>query len=161
MDAVAAYFAAERAESLLFVAVGVAALVAAAVFVRRRQARFRRGLAIPLALVAVIQIVVGSTIWLRTPADVARVQAMLATAPARLAIEEVPRMEAVMRNFATYRHIETGLLVAGVFAVAFSPRASAWQGAGLGLALQAGLMLLLDHFAEQRGAAYLAFLAAR
>lgn len=67
-------------------------------------------------------------------------------------------MQAVMKNFVIYRWTEVALLVLGALLWAFAPPASAWRGAGLGLAVQAGLMLALDFFAERRGDAYLAWL---
>ena len=44
---------------------------------------------------------------------------------------------------------------------ALAVRRPFWRGVGLGLALQAGLMLLLDLFAEARGSTYLDWLMAQ
>lgn len=161
MDFVNDYFNAERAESLLFIAVGLLAIgvSVAALATRRAPEAFYRGLAVPLVAVALIQLVVGTTVWLRSPQDAARVQAALRTDRAHIAQVERPRMEVVMRNFVVYRGIEIVLLLAGLAMLAFGARGGAWHGAGLGLALQAGLMLALDYFAEARGEQYLRLLA--
>ena len=161
MDPVNDYFSAEAAESLLFMAVGAVALGLAAWFWWRQRQPYWRGMAVSLAAVALIQLVVGSTIWLRSPQDMARVHRLVAERSERLQTEEIPRMQQVMRNFEVYRWLEIGLLAVGLLSAWRAPRHSAWRGAGLGLALQAGFMLVLDHFAEARGAVYLQWLDAQ
>lgn len=158
MSPAAAYFAAERAESLVFMAIGVAALAASFLFWFGLKTRFWRGMAWPLALIAAIQITVGSTIWLRSPLDAERVQQIVQQEPARVKGEEIPRMQAVMRNFELYRWVETILLALGALLAWRAKAGSGARGVGLGLSLQAGAMLTLDHFAQQRGEVYLRWL---
>jgi drug/metabolite transporter (DMT)-like permease len=57
-----------------------------------------------------------------------------------------------------YRWIEVALIAAGLLLVVFTGEGTSWRGAGFALAVQAGLMLGLDLFAERRGEAYLAWL---
>src|SRR6476659_8534987 len=64
------YFAAEHSEAIAFVAIGTLVLIAAA-WAWRRAPSWRRA-ALPLLAIAVIQLVVGATLWLRTDARVAR-----------------------------------------------------------------------------------------
>jgi hypothetical protein len=155
MNHVTAYFAAESAESLLFMFVGALALGVSAYFVVAKRGAFFKGMAVPLVLVGLIQIVVGTTVYLRCPHDIARVQAALKNDPAHIQSVEIPRMKAVVRNFDYYRWTEMGLLLVGVALFALCAPLSAWRGVGAGLTLQAGLMLALDYFAEQRAAVYL------
>lgn len=159
MDAVTSYFDAERAESVLFIAIGALALVASAYFLFFRRQRFWRGLALPLAAVALIQLTVGTTVFLRSPEDDARVHAALQSDRAHIAAIEIPRMQVVARNFVVYRWVEIGLLLAGVAAFFAARSSSLLRGAGIGLALQAGLMLALDLFAERRADVYLRWLS--
>ena len=154
MEFVTRYFNAERAESLLFMAVGVAAVSLAWWLMHGRPGAFSKGIAYPLIAVAAIQLTVGIGIFLRSPADIERVSAMLVDAP-HIASAEIPRMAKVMRNFVLYRYLETTLLVAGVGLLLFARAWPWWHGVGLGLATQAGLMLVLDLFAEARGEIYL------
>ena len=160
MDAVSSYFDAERAESLLFIGIGALALAACVYVVSARRSAFFKGMALSLAIVALIQLVVGITVFVRSPQDDARVHAALRADRAHIAEVEVPRMKVVVRNFVLYRWIELALLLLGAVLVARAARGSAVRGAGLGLALQAALMLALDLFAERRAEAYLGFLAA-
>lgn len=152
------YFHAERTEGLLFVVVGMLA-IGVAVW-GWRQGVFWRGAAWPLVAVALIQMFVGASVWWRSPSDVVRVQHIVSQEPPRLASEEIPRMQTVMKSFERNRWIEIGLLVMGLLLLGLGSHDSVWRGAGAGLALQAGLILLLDFFAERRGHAYLAWLQA-
>ena len=160
MDTISNYFNAERAESLLFIAVGAIALAASAwcLFVVRKP--FFTGLAVTVSIVAVLQLVVGVTVYLRTPSDVARVQQMAREAPARLQSEEVPRMQLVMRNFKLYLSVEVLLLIASIAVLALATQAAVWRGAATGLAIQAVFTIVLDLAATRRGAAYLEWLLA-
>lgn len=158
LQPIISYFGAERLESFVFIGVGVIALGLAAYVLLASHNAMLRGAAWPLALVALIQITVGSGVALRSPKDIARVQTIVQSEPQRLRSEEIARMVTVMRNFVLYRWIEIGLLAAGLLLCVFAPSASAWRGAGIGLAAQAGLMLALDFFAERRGSAYLDWL---
>lgn len=70
-------------------------------------------------------------------------------------------MKTVIANFELYRGIEIGLLALGMAIVVLLRQREFWFAFGLGLVLQAGFMLLLDHFAERRAHAYVtAMLAA-
>jgi hypothetical protein len=158
LDPVVRYFDAERAESIVFIAVGMVALALAVWGWRVVKEPFAVGAAVPLVLIAAIQLTVGGTIFARTPKDVARVQQLVAQDKPRLRSEEMPRMQKVMKDFATYRWVEIALLVLGMAMLIAAARGSAWQGAGAGLALQSALMLGLDVFAERRGQAYLDWL---
>ncbi len=147
------YFAAEKAESALFVLAGLVA-VGVSVWLWRTGSSYR-GMAWPLALVALIQLVVGGTVLLRTDGQVAALMAQLASSPAAYQVAEVARMEVVMRNFALYKLIELGLFVAGVALTYVFRQREVLYGMGVGLVLQASLMLVFDLFAEKRGDEYL------
>jgi hypothetical protein len=147
------YFGAEKLEALLFMLVGVAA-IALALWLLRRRSRLR-GMAIPLIAVALIQWVVGGTVYLRTDAQIAQLRQQAQKAPAVFKQEETSRMKAVIANFEIYRNIEIGLLALGMAMAVLGRNREFVFAFGLGLALQAGLMLALDHAAETRARDYL------
>jgi hypothetical protein len=65
-------------------------------------------------------------------------------------------MEKVMKNFTLLRWIEIALLIVGLALVyRFTGNRNFYWGIGLGLAMQAALMLGADYFAERRGGIYL------
>jgi hypothetical protein len=152
------YFAAEKAEALLFIFVGNAALIVSFSLWKLRSPL--RGMIAPLVAVAAIQLVVGGTVFLRTDAQVETLKAQLATSPAEFKAAETARMETVMRNFGLYKQIEIGLLAIGAVLVRTRRTGDRWHGVGLGLLIQSALMLVLDLFAEARAETYIAALRA-
>lgn len=152
--AMVAYFSAEKQESLLFVLVGVAAIAASAFLLARRHRL--RAMAYPLIAVALIQIAVGGSVYLRTDAQVATLQAQLVLAPAAYRAEELARMDKVSAGFRLYKGIEIALIAAGAVMIAAGVRRrQALVAAGIGLVLQASIMLVLDLFAERRAEQYI------
>jgi hypothetical protein len=147
------YFAAEKQESLLFVAAGAVALLAAALLLRGGGPY--RAMAWPLLAVAVIQLAVGGSVFLRTESQVATLEARLAADPTGFRTEETQRMRRVMAGFRLYKAVEIALLAAGIALALAFPRREGPYAAGIGLVVQAALMLVLDLFAEKRGRDYL------
>jgi hypothetical protein len=161
MDTITTYFNAERAESMLFIAVGAIALAFSAYCLIVLRKPFFSGMAATLAVVAVLQTVVGVTIYQRSPQDMARVQQMLQSAPDQVKTEEVPRMRVVMRNFRIYLGVELALLLLSLLVLAFAAQGGWLRGAAVGLALQALFTAVLDLAATRRGDAYLGWLLAQ
>ncbi len=155
MDFINRYFAAERSESMLFMAVGVVSILISFFFWFGLKQAFHNGMAWPLFLVGLIQLTVGYIVFVRTPGDVERVNKVVSHEPGRLQQEEIPRMEQVMQNFVIYRWVEMGLAIIGLALFLYFGQGSYWKGVGAGLFLQASLMLFLDLFAERRGQEYL------
>ena len=151
--AIVTYFAAEKRESLLFMLVGFAAITAA-VFLWRTGSPYR-GMAYPLVAIALIQIVVGSTVYFRTDAQTVGLHQQLAGDPAAYVAAELPRMETVRRSFAIYKVIEIVLLVAGVAGYFLLRGRGTLFAVSLGLMLQSSLMLALDLVAERRADVYI------
>ena len=148
-----AYFAGEKQESLLFIAVGLLAIcVAIWLWSNGHRLRF---MAIPLVTVALLQLVVGGTVYLRTDSQLQGLVAQSQTAPAQFKQDEVSRMQTVMKNFNFYKSVEMILLVLGVGLIAFLQRFDVAAGVGAGLVLQASFTLALDMFAQARGQDYL------
>ena len=112
-------------------------------------------MAISLATIAALQLIVGVTIYQRSPQDTARVQQMIQLEPDRLQSQEVPRMRVVMHNFKIYLGVELTLLILSLFAMTLVTPGSLAQGLALGMALQAAFTAVLDLIATLRGGAYL------
>lgn len=153
------YFNAEKAESLLFMSVGIAAIAIASYFLIRLKQPFYNGVAYPVILIALIQIIVGSSVYIRSPKDIQRVNDIITASPEKIQTEEIPRMETVMKNFSLYKKIEIGMMIAGLAMFLFFAQGTVLKGVGAGLFIQALFMLILDLFAESRGKDYLNFLS--
>ncbi|MBY0426509.1 MAG: hypothetical protein K2Q22_12785 [Cytophagales bacterium] len=158
MDQIKNYFGAERAESLLFVIVGFTAVLFGLYLLVWARKSFDQGLAIPLMVLAAVQIVVGGTVFFRSPKDLVRVERMVNSNSIEIQQKEIPRMEKVMKNFEIYRAIEISCILAGLVMMFAFKKNEFVNGLGIGLFIQSSLMLALDFFAERRGWEYLEYL---
>lgn len=158
MEQITKYFNAEKNESVLFILVGLVAITFAAYFFIRVKQPFYNGMAYPLIIVALIQLTVGSSVYLRSPKDILRVNQIVQTDKPKIQTEEIPRMTTVMKNFAIYKWVEIALILVGIIMFFYFQPMTTWKGIGLGLFIQASFMLLLDFFAESRGKTYLEYL---
>jgi hypothetical protein len=153
MNDMSSYFVAEKQESIIFVVVGLLA-IGLSLWLWMNGHRLK-SMAYPLVIVALMQIAVGGTVFLRTDRQVSTLSAQLQVNPVALKAEETTRMQTVMKNFSVYKIIEMLLLIAGLGMIAFLQRNDVAAGIGIGLVLQAAFTLTLDIFAEARGADYL------
>ncbi|MGE0485120.1 MAG: hypothetical protein AB7Q81_13335 [Gammaproteobacteria bacterium] len=152
-----AYFSAERDGAWLLVAMGIGGLGLATWLWHARHVH--QAMAWPLLLFALLELGIGLGLAWRTPAQVATLTAGLAAAPAATLATERARMAAVNRNFRIVKVVETVLIVLGTALVVLGGRASL-TGIGLGLVVEAALLLAFDVFAATRAAHYSAWLAA-
>lgn len=150
------YFTAEKQESLIFMAVGLVA-IGISVWLWMNGHRLK-SMAYPLVVIALMQIVTGGTIYLRTDTQLLALSTQLQAHPAAFKAEETTRMQKVMANFSVYKAVEMVLLIVGVGMIALLQRHDMAAGIGVGLVLQAAFTLTLDIFAEARGADYLSAL---
>jgi drug/metabolite transporter (DMT)-like permease len=152
------YFNAEKSESLLFLLVGIAAILAAASFFLFIKTNFYKGAAVPLLLVGLLLGVVGFTVYKRSDADRVRNVYAYDLNPSELKQKEIPRMQTVMKNFVLYRWVEIALVITGVVLFFYFKNnidQQFWKGFGLSLAIMAFVALSADYFAEKRGDIYL------
>jgi hypothetical protein len=151
------YFNAEKNESLLFIIMGITAIVLALMFIFYVKANWSKGASIPLLLIGLMHLVVGTIIFNRSDKDRIRVVYALSMNPGEIARKEIPRMELVNKNFVTYRYTEIVLLLIGLGLVFFfktRPDKRFWVGVGVALAIEAAVSLGADFFAEKRAATY-------
>jgi phosphate/sulfate permease len=137
---------------------GVIAFAVALYFIFVLKTSFWKGVAIPFIVVSSLEFIVGYTIVTRSPKDILRVEKFVSKEPQKIKTLEIPRMEKVMSNFILYRYVEIVLIILGVFLMYSSMNDNLWKGIGLGLFIQASIVLCLDFFAEKRGFVYLEYL---
>jgi hypothetical protein len=152
------YFTGEKSESFLFLVLGLVGLAMCIYIFVSCTFPFWKGFAVPLALVSVLEIVVGATLIYRTPKDVMRVENYIQNEKLKIKTDEIPRMEKVMKNFELFRYMEIALIVVGMLVFFVFQKNEFWKGLGLGLLIQSSIVLTLDGFAERRGSVYLEFL---
>lgn len=155
MEFIKQYFSAEKSESFLAIIVGALLLSFSIYALVKWGDAFYKGFAVPVVLVALIQIVVGSVVYFRTDKQVKQLTERLKISPAEFAQEESKRMTVVMKNFNTYKWIEVAFVVSGLLLILFFKNKEFVLGIGVGLLLQGSLILSADIFAERRGNMYL------
>jgi hypothetical protein len=155
MNQVVKYFNGEKAESYIFIVIGVLAFAMALYFIFGLKTSFWKGVATPFMVVALLEFVVGYTIVARSQKDIERVETYIQRAPQSIKIIEIPRMEKVLSNFVIYRYVEIVLIILGIVLMYSSMNDTFWRGIGLGIFMQASIVLSLDFFAERRGHAYI------
>jgi hypothetical protein len=158
MNSVVKYFNGEKAESYIFILIGVIAFAMALYFFLALKNSFWKGVAIPFIIVASLEFIVGYTIVTRSNKDVIRVENFIKSEPQKVQMEEIPRMEKVLSNFVIYRYVEIALIILGIVLMYSSMNDTFWRGVGLGLFIQASIVLSLDFFAERRGHHYIVYL---
>jgi len=157
-EAIEKYFLAEKAESLVFMAIGTAGILLAVIVFFFLKTSFYKGTAIPLLLIGLLLGIVGFTVYKKSDEDRIRNVYALSMNPGELKEKELPRMELVMKNFVIYRYVEIALAILG-FGLFFyfnnNQAQSFWKGVGIALAIMALLAVTADYFAEKRGRIYL------
>jgi hypothetical protein len=152
------YFTGEKQESLLFLGVGIAAVVLAIGFYFVCKTPFYKGAAMPLLLIGILLGVVGFTVYKRSDSDRIRNVYAYDLNPSDLKTKEMPRMAVVMKNFVIYRYTEILLAITGLFLFfyfRYNAEQQFWKGLGCTLAIMALIALAADYFAEKRGKVYI------
>ena len=131
------YFSAKRTERLVFITVGLLALLASTACVIVLRKPLFSGWALTMSVVVMLQLSEG------------------------IRSEELLRMRVVMRSFKICLGVEVALLILGLIAIPFAAPGGFIRGAATALALQAGFTAMLDLAATRRGDAHLKGLRSR
>lgn len=152
------YFNAEKAASGVFIAIGIAGIIAAIIFYFFIKTNFFKGAALPVLFIGLLLGTVGFSVYKRSDADRIRNVYAYGMNPSELKNKEIPRMQRVMKNFIIYRWVEILLVLTGTILFFYFKNnmdKQFWKGFGLTLAIMALLALTADYFAEHRGRIYL------
>jgi len=147
------YFMAEKQESLVFLVIGIAAVVLALILYFMVKTQVCRGLAVPLLVLGLMQAVAGYSVFVKS--DDQRVSQVYAydMNPDQLKTTELTRMRKVKTNFILYRWIEIGLIITGIILIIWFRGESGkmfWFGFGISLTLMAAELFIADFIAEKR-----------
>ncbi len=151
------YFLAEKQESLLFMGIGIIAIILAVLGWLYFKTAFWKGASIPFLAIALMQLIVGYTVYSRSDEQRVDMVYNLDMNPDQIVKVELPRMEVVNKNFVIYRWIEIVLALIGMGLYVYFRKNDLqefWKGLGFALFVQAILMLGADYFAEQRAHDY-------
>jgi hypothetical protein len=151
------YFVAEKQESLVFLIVGMIAILLALLFYFGGKTNIYRGAAVPLLVFGLMQAVAGYSVFVKS--DDQRVSQVYAydMNPDRLKTIELTRMRKVRTNFLIYRWIEIGAFIAGLILVVVfrnQPGKTFLLGLGITLTIMAAEIFVADYIAEKRAVGY-------
>jgi hypothetical protein len=151
------YFVAEKQESLVFLVIGIIAVVLALIFYFAVKPPVYKGAALPLLILGLVQAVAGYAVYVRS--DDQRVSQVYAydMNPDQLKTIELTRMRKVKTNFLIYRWVEIGFIIAGLILIIIFRNDIAtyyWLGFGITLTLMAAELFTADWIAEKRAVSY-------
>jgi hypothetical protein len=153
-EVIAVYFRGEKAEAALILLAGALSLAGALWLWFSVREPFARGLAASLLLTAALGLGVGGGVYFRTDAQVAALQQLQRSDPARFAADEGPRIRQVVKSFGIYRLCyAAAVLIALLFVFVLGK--PLYHGLAVGLLVLAALGLTIDYFAEARALGYL------
>jgi hypothetical protein len=151
------WFDGERRSGFVWGGAGVLSLGAAAGLWRfGNGSDVERGMAYPLAAFGVLQTAIGIGSLARGHGREAELDALVARSPEEARSREIDRMRTLEGAFLAIEIAEVALLVGGATYAATRTREDQGlsRGVGLGLAMEGGLMLLLDSLAAARAHRY-------
>jgi hypothetical protein len=149
-DALTTYFHGEKTAGLLLAGIGLVMVGGAAILFPARLEL--RPLAWTLGVCALVEIAVGVGLHLKTPSQVARLEAQLTSEPAAYYASETSRMERVQKTFVVIELVWIVLLGGSAVAAVALAHRPVVQGIALGLLIHAGALLAFDLVADRRGA---------
>ena len=150
------YFNLEKQGGMLICFNGLLAFFGAGYFLcGYSQSSFYIGMAWPLLIVAVVQIIAGAYIYWKSPKDIERVEGYFNNDAIRLKSDELVRIKKVINSFVRYVRMQVFICIVGVLMIIFTHDGSnLLMGIGVGLLVQGGIMLMFDYLAERRAGEY-------
>ncbi len=147
------YFISEKQAGLIFLVLGIIAIIIAIFFLIIVKTNFFKGASIPLLITGALFALAGFAIFKRSDEDLMRNVYAYDMNPSELNNRELPRMKMVIRRFVIYRWVEFFLLIAGAGLYIYFIRDMKndfCRGFGLALAFLSLIALAADYFAEKR-----------
>lgn len=158
------FFLSEKNTGLFLLIAGVIAVLAAIAFLVFVKASLYKGIAIPLIIIGIAQLIMGYAA--HSKSDKQRIDNVYAfdMNPDKLKTEELPRMQKMMHSIQLFLYIEMAALAAGIILILINRQyandgitsKAVWFGAGIGLAFQALVFLSVDLFVQRNARHYTA-----
>jgi len=151
------YFLAEKQMSILFIIIGSVAVVMAICFFFLLKTSFYKGAAVPLLVIGLIQLAASVAIYNKSDKHRIRIVYAHDMNPGQLKNEELPRMKKVIKNFASFKWIETTLVITGLALIFYfrnNEQNTFWYGLGVTLSVMVIITFIADYAAERRAILY-------
>lgn len=157
------YFLSEKNAGLMLMIAGAVAIIVAVVFLVFIKANMYKGIAVPLVILGIAQLVMGYAPYSKS--DKHRIDNVYAfdMNPGRLNTEELPRMQKMTGSVKLFLGIEIAALALGIILI-LTNRHDAntisakglWLGIGIGLAVQSLIFFSVDLFVLKNAKRYTA-----
>lgn len=154
-EAMRSYFEKEKTAALI--GLGGATVAGGTGAYLATQGDLAKGIGFSLIGVGAIGLVVGGTVYLRTDSQLEKLEKQLEANPLDYKRFEGARMQRVVTQFTILRIAELSILAGGIATtvVGVTQKADLTTGLGIGLGIDAVLLLLFDYFADVRASTYL------
>jgi hypothetical protein len=152
------YFTGEKIQCLVGAGLGIVTLILAIYFMLVIKKPFYNGVAYPFLVTGTFLLGICIAIVIRSPADIVRVDNMMRNNKSEIQLKEIPRMQAVLKNFKRIEIVEIIFIISGAMLFFLMSAKSVISGIGAGLSIQGLILLVFDLLAESRGKLYLEFL---
>ena len=157
MDSIATYFNGEKIQCTIG-AIASMILIASSIFFLFQQKAFLKGMAYAIIPLSILLSIICIGVILRASTDIKRVTTFYRDTPQNIQVEEIPRMEKVMKSFNIIIKVEIALFIIGLALAIIFWRNELIRGVAVGLLIMSVSLYTFDHIAESRGEAYVQFL---
>lgn len=156
MNKIHEYFIAERNQSFVFIILASAGLIFSFYFLILSNT-FYNGLGWSLITFAIIKLITGVNKFYKTKNLDNKMMSFLKSSKKSIKNIEIPRIKKLSGNFKYYRYVEIVLILFGLLLFVFSNN-SFWEGIGLGLIIECGILYIINYMGVYRNIEYLKFL---
>lgn len=157
MDSILAYFNGEKLQCAVGAIVSIV-FIALSIFFLFQQKPFLKGIAYAIIPLSILLLVICIGVILRTSKDIERVSTFYKETPKRIQVEEIPRMEKVIKSFNIIKKVEIGIFIIGLILIVIFWKNDLLRGVAVGLIIMSIALYTFDHIAESRGENYIQFL---
>tara|TARA_R110002050_G_scaffold265465_2_gene406567 strand:- start:10459 stop:10941 length:483 start_codon:yes stop_codon:yes gene_type:complete len=157
MDSIIAYFNGEKAQCTVG-AIASIIFIASSIFFLFQQKIFLKGLAYSAIPLSILLLVICVGVIFRTSKDIERVSTFYRETPKSIQVEEIPRMEKVIKSFNIIKKVEIAIFIIGLALTIFFWRNELIRGVAVGLLIMSVSLYTFDHIAESRAETYIQFL---
>ncbi len=164
-NTIESYFIAEKNEGLFLVIVSITSILIAIFGYLIYKTQAWKGASIPLLAIGFIQLMVGYSMYMKSDDNRLRMVYAYDMNPAEIKKAELPRMNIVNKNVATYKYLEIIFVVLGALLISYNQffalpeykqnaDYSFSHGIGFALIIQAMIMLTNNFITEKRALKY-------
>lgn len=157
MDSIIAYFNGEKVQCTIG-AIASIIFIASSISFLFQQKIFLKGIAYSTIPLSILLLVICVGVILRTSKDIERVSTFYKETPKSIQVEEIPRMEKVIKSFNIIKKVEIAIFIIGLALMIIFWRNELIRGVAVGLLIMSISLYTFDHIAESRGEAYVQFL---